>query len=171
MGNEITSIRDELCRFIRLNKEERWVPSGDALDQLEHFGNDLIFGLIQCLEDGNPDVRHLAVKLLAAARPRSDVAVSDLIARLEDEDWLIVTSVILALGDFGPLAATAIPQVEPWLESPNEFIRLLAAMTMVKLDPSRTEFLSQIWDATNSDDPVVRSSARDFLDDKDLTRA
>ena len=29
------SIRDELCRFIRLNEQEQWVPSGDALEQIQ----------------------------------------------------------------------------------------------------------------------------------------
>lgn len=160
----MTSIRDELCRFIRLNEQDQWVPSGDALEQIGRFGDDLIPGLIECLEDGHPDMRHQAVKLLAAARPRSDVAASDLIERLHDEDWRVVTSVILALGDFGPLAAAAIPQIELWLQSPNEYIRLLAAATIMKLDQSRTEFLPVIRDATNSDHPVVQSFAREFFD-------
>lgn len=157
------SIREELCRFIRLSEQEQWVPSGDALEQLENFGDDLIPGLIECLSDGNSDVRHLAVKLFAAARPRSDVAVSDLIERLTDEDWLVVTSTMLHLGDFGPLAVAAIPQVEGWLESPNEYIRLLAATTIVKLDPSRIELVLGIREATTSDHPVVRSSALEFF--------
>lgn len=80
----MTTIRDELCRFIRLNKQDQWVPSGDALEQLERFGDDLIPGLIKCLEDGHPDVRHQAVKMLGAARPRSDTAVPELIKRLTD---------------------------------------------------------------------------------------
>ena len=93
------------------------------------------------------------------------MAVPNLIERLADEDWLIVTSTILHLGDFGPLAAAGIPQIEPWLESPNEYIRLLAATTIVKLDPSRTEFLPSIRAATTSDHPVVQSFAKEFFDD------
>ncbi len=164
MEHKLTTIRDELCRFIRLNEQERWEQTCDALEQLEHFGDELIQGLIECLSDGNPDVRHQAVRLLGAARPRSDVAVPDLIERLNDDDWLIVTSTMFHLGAFGPLAAAAIPQIEPWLESPNEFIRLQAATTIVKLDPDRKEFLPRIWDATESDHPVVKSFARDFFD-------
>lgn len=160
----VPSIRDELCRFIRLNEQHQRICSGDALEQLERFGDDLIPGLIECLEDGHPDVRHQAVTLLAAARPRSNIAVPKLIERLQDEDWLIVTSTILHLGDFGPLASAAIPQIEPWLESPSEYIRLLAATTLIKLDQSRTEFLPVIRDATNSDHPVVQSLAREFFD-------
>lgn len=161
----MTTIRDELCRFVRLNEHHQGICSGDALEQLERFGDDLIPGLIECLVDGHPDVRHQAVQLLAAARPRSDVAVPNLIERLEDEDWLIVTSAILHLGDFGPLAAAAIPQIEPWLQSPNEYVRVMSATTIVKLDPSRTEFLSVIRNATMSDHPVVQSFAQEFFDD------
>jgi HEAT repeat protein len=159
------SIRDELCRFIRMNEQEQWEQSCDAHKDLERFGDDLIPGLIECLSDGHPDVRHQAVTMLGAARPRSDVAVPNLIERLGDEDWLIVTSTIHHLGDFGTLAAAAIPQIEGWLESPNEYLKLLAATTIVKLDPSRTEFLPMIRQATRSDHPVVRSFAREFFDD------
>lgn len=158
------SIRDELCRFIRMNEQEQWEQSCDAHKDLERFGDDLIPGLIKCLDDGHPDVRHQAVNMLAAARPRSDVAVPNLIERLTDDDWLVVTSVILALGDFGPMAAAAVPQIEPWLQSPSEYIRLLAATTIVKLDSNRTEFLPRIREATTSDHPVVRSFAREFFD-------
>ncbi len=75
----MTSIRDELCCFIKLNKEEQWMGACDALDELEWFGEDLIPGLIECLSDGHPDVRHQAVHILGCARPRSDIAVPDLI--------------------------------------------------------------------------------------------
>lgn len=158
------TIRDELCRFIRLNELDQWVPAGDALEQLESFGDDLIPGLIECLTDGHPDVRHQALKLLGAARPRSDVVVPALIERMADEDWLIVTSTMFHLGDFGPLAVAAIPQVEAWLESPNEYLRLLAATTIVKLGPIRTEFLPRIKEAMNSDHPVAADLARAFYD-------
>lgn len=163
----MTSIREELCRFIRLNEQEKRVGACDALDELERFGDDLIPGLIECLSDGHPDVRNLAVELIAAARPRSDSAVPKLIERMADEDWLVVTSTIYALGDFGVLAAAAIPQIEPWLESPNECIRLQAAITILKLDPSRTEFLPLIRAATMSDHPVAQSFALEFFDGDD----
>lgn len=159
------SIREELCRFIRLNEQDQWVCSGDALEQIERFGDDLIPGLIECLADGHPDVRHQAVRLVAAARPRSNSAVPALIERLEDEDWLIAVAVMTHIGDFGPLAAAAIPEVTKWLESPNEYLRVLAATTIMKLDPNRTEFIPIIRDATKSDHPVAQSLAQEFFDD------
>jgi HEAT repeat protein len=161
----MTSIRDELCRFVRLFQERKGVMFDVVLEQIdERFGDDVIPGLIECLKDDHPDVRYLAVQLLAAARPRSDVAVPDLIELMADEDSTVVTSTMFHIGSFGELAAVAIPQIEPWLENPNEYLRVLAATTIVKLDPSRTEFLPGILDATHSDHPVARSFARDFFD-------
>lgn len=159
------NIREELCRFIRLNYAEQWVPAHIALEQLERFGDDLIPGLIECLNDRYPEVRDLAVELLSEARPRSNVAVPDLIARLDDEDWVVVTGVIFHIKFFGPIAAAAIPQIEPWLESPNEYSRLMAAVTIIHLDPSRTEFLPTIREATMSDHPSVKRSAREFFEE------
>jgi HEAT repeat protein len=160
------TIRDELCRFIRLNEQEQMLQHPDALEQLgERFGDGVIPGLIECLEDGHPDIRRLAIGLLAAARPRSDAAVPALIKRLTDEDWLVQVAVMTLIGDFGSQAVGAIPHLEPWLESPNEYLRLLSAITIISLDPCRTEFLPQIWEAANSDHPVVQSLVREFFDD------
>jgi len=161
----MSAIREELGRFIRLNYAEQWVPAHIAREQLERFGNDLIPGLIECLNDGHPQVRDLAVDLLSEARPRSNVAVPDLIARLADEDWLVATGVMFHIQFFGPIAAAAIPQIEPWLESPNEHLRLTAAITILRLDPSRMEFLPTIRAATMSDHPSVKSSAREFFEE------
>ena len=67
------------------------------------------------------------------------------------------------------MAAAGIPQIEGWLESPNEYLRLLTATTIIKLDPSRAEFLPMIRDATWSDHPVVRASALEFFgEDTDM---
>lgn len=48
-------------------------------------------------------------------------------------------------------------------ELPNEYLRLLAATAIVKLDPDRKEFLSMIWKATESDHPVVQDPARELF--------
>lgn len=120
MTDRQSDIREELCRVIRLNKD-RWTPTSIVLERLdEHFGDDVIPSLIQCLSDGHPEIRQLTVQLLAAARPRSDVAVLALVERMGDKAWLVVTTTMHVLGTFGPLAAAAIPQIQGWLESPNE---------------------------------------------------
>ncbi len=156
-------VRDELRRLIRLNDQEGRVPAHEALVQLGHIGDDLISGLIECLGDGHPDVRRLAVELLVEARPRSNFAVPALIERLKDEDWLVQIAVMTHIGDFGPVAAEAILLIEPWLESPNEYLRLLAASAILKIDLRRAELRPIIWDATASENPVVRDVAWEFL--------
>ena len=164
MTDRQSDIREELVRFIRLNKD-RWTPTSIVLERLdERFGDDVIPGLIQCLSDGHPEIRQLTVQLLDVARPRSDVAVAALVERMGDEDWLVVTTTIHVLGNFGPLAAAAIPMIEGWLESPNEYLRVLAAITILKIDPLRTEFLADIREAINSDHPVAADIAREFFD-------
>ena len=159
----MTNIREELVRVIWLNKE-RWTPTSDVLDQLNLQFGDSVPQLIECLTDGHPEIRHLTVQLLAVARPLSDAAVPALIERMADEDWLVVTTSIHVLGEFGFLAAKAIPQIEGWLESPNEYLRTLAAITILKIDPLRTEFLADIREAMNSDHPVAADIAREFFD-------
>jgi len=151
-------IRDELCRFIRL---EHWVPAHIALRQLEERYGNPVPGLIECLDDGHPDVRHLAVELLGEARAES--AIPALIERLTDEDWLVQVAVIFHIRDFGPLATEAIPCLEPWLGALHEYMRVLAATAVLALDPDRTELLPMIWDARSSDNPCVRDLATEFF--------
>ena len=158
-------VRDELCRLIGLNEQERWVPAGEALRQLGLVGDDLIWGLVECLGDGHPDVRRLAVELLVEARPQSKVAAPALIERLKDEDWLVQVAVLTCIGDFGPLAAEAVSLIESWLESPNEYLRLLAATAILRMDPSRAELRPVIWESLESDNRVIRDTAREFLAD------
>jgi hypothetical protein len=40
----------------------------------------------------------------------------------------------------------------------------MAAITIVRIDPSRTEFLTNVRDAMNSDHPVAADIARNFID-------
>lgn len=97
----------------------------------------------QCLTDGNPDVRHQAVKLLGNARPRSDVAVPALIERLTDEDWLVVPSVILALGGFGPLAAAAIPRIGKPITRMKERMQTFGPICAIATRSRQPSFVKQ----------------------------
>lgn len=155
-------MRDELVRVIRLNRE-RWTPTSEVLEQLDEKFGDSIPHLAVCLRDGHPEIRNLAVQLLTVARPRSNAVVPALIERMSDEDWLVVTTTMLNLGDFGSLAKAAIPQIEEWLASPNEYLRVMAAITILRIDPSRKEFLPSIRRAMKSDHPVAAEIARDFF--------
>lgn len=159
----MSATRNELHRLIRDNEHEQWVPNDEALQRLEYLDDDLIPGLIECLNDKDPKVRCLAVELLIEARPRSNIAVPELIKRLADEDRNVQSAVVNRIADFGPLAVEAIPFLEPWLDFSHEYLRVLAMTTIVILDPSRTELLPEIKATLASDNPNVRFVAREFF--------
>ena len=157
------TVRNELHRILSINFGKLWVPADEALQELEHFGDRLIPGLIECLSDSDDEIRRLAVTLLAEARPRSNVAVHDLIALLSDDDLLVKVAVLTHIADFGALAVGAIPQVEPFLACDHEYLRAVAATAIVSLDPSRTELLPEIARAMRSDNPTIQGVAREFF--------
>jgi hypothetical protein len=101
-NNTMTSIRDALCHFIRLNDQGNWVPPCIAFQELEErFPQSLIPGLIECLDDGHPDVRRLAVELVAGARAKT--AIPALIERLDGDDCEVQVAVIFYIRFFGPV--------------------------------------------------------------------
>jgi len=156
------TIREQLHQFIWLNQEEEFVPTHIALGQLyERFADDLIPGLIDCLTDEDSEVRRLAVELLIEAK--ANVAVPALIERLSDDDRLVQVAVIGGIGDFGQFASDAIIPLHPWLDSEDEYLRILAATAVMSIDEYRTELLFDIRQALKSDNPTVRSVSREFL--------
>lgn len=160
----MADIRTEILRLIKLNDAEHWVPTHIAVEQLQHFGDELTQGLVECLTDSDSEVRHLAVQLLAEAVPQSDSAVPALIERLTDEDPFVQAAVATYIAEIGPIASAAIPYLEPWFEYRDEFMRVLALTTIVRLDPNRTELLPQIEQALTSVNPTVGVVAQEFLD-------
>lgn len=159
----MTAIRDELNRLLSIHFGELWVPTDEALQELEHFGDDLIPGLVECLGDADEDIRRLAVTLLGETRPRSNAAVPALIELLNDPDVLVKVAVLTHIADFGPLAVGAIPHAEQWLDSENEYLKVLATTAIVRLNPDRTEFLPDIHAAMKNNDASVRGVAREFF--------
>ncbi len=158
------TVRDELNRLIALNHAEEYVPTFEALQQIEHFGDDLIPGLVDSLRDDNSEIRRLAVELLIEARPRSDSAIPQLIDRLaHDDDRLVQIAVLTGIGDFGRLAQDAIDHLHPWLDSEEEYLRILAAVAIMSIDEYRTELRFDIRQALQSENPTVRHVAREFF--------
>ena len=165
----MTTIRDELVRYINLNYDYVGVSTEFALQELQTFGDSLIPGLIDCLTDDDFDVRKLAVDLLCEIRPLPNEAVPALIERLTDENWVVRAAVLVSIADFGPIAAGAIPFLEPWLVLKpwpgvdHEFLRVVILCAIVALDPDRTELLPDIREALSSDNPMVQERAQEFF--------
>lgn len=158
MNNILSELLDLLVEY-----EPAWAPVEVAQSRLKNCGDALIPGLIDCLADYDWCVRHLAINLLAANRPRSDVAVSHIIHRVADENRLVRAIAIERLHDFGSLAVQAIPHLEEMLDREDEYLWIIAVTLIVRLDPSRTDLLAEIRDAAKSDHPVVKEVAREFL--------
>ncbi len=143
--------------------EPEWVPVEVAQARLKNCGAALIPGLIDCLTDSDWCVRHLAINLLAANRPRSDMAVPHIIQRVTDKNRLVRAIAIERLHKFGSLAVAAIPHLEERLDREDEYLWIIAVTLIVRLDPSRTDLLAGIRAAAESDHPVVKEVARKSL--------
>ncbi len=161
----MNDLRTDLLTLIDLNRQERWVPADQALEQLAGHGEALIPGLVAALDDHDADVRVLAVELLSAAGTRGEEAVLALVKKLDDPDRLVRVAAASALEKFGPLAAAAVSLLEPWLDDENEYIRAIAATTILAVDAAQGEpLLSKVKEGLYSDNPVVRSLAEEFFE-------
>lgn len=166
----MNDLRTDLLRFIALNRQEKWVPADQALDQLAGHGEALIPGLVAALEDEEAEVRLLAVELLNAAGSRAEAAVPALVKMVADQDRLVRVAAASALAQFGPKAVAAVPLLEAWLGDDNEYVRLIAATTILSADPTRSvPLLSTLKEGLFSTNPVVRSLAEEFFDQRPAT--
>lgn len=159
----MNKIRNELLRLVRLCEEPNQILDDIALQQLEHYGDDLIPGLIACLTDSDSRVRYWAVNLIGEMRPRPRVALPFLFDRLADEDSLVLEAVIYHITKMGPIAAAAIPHLESWIDGDDEYQRVHASIIILSLDPTRTELVSIIREGLTSNDFFVRCLARSFF--------
>jgi HEAT repeat protein len=158
------SLKDELHYFIDSYDAGLPLITPNALEELRHHGDRLVPGLIELLADDDADVRELAVDLLNEIRPRPHAAVPALIERLNDPERLVQLSVLNTIGDFGPAAAAAIPFLEPWLAYQDQYLRMLAMTTIMRINYARIdEFLPQVIAALSSDSPNVRHIAGEYL--------
>lgn len=158
-----SSVAHEILRMVVV-RDPQSLFAHDALSHLEHFGNELIPGLVACLNDSDSEVRRVAIDLLAMTRPQSDRAVPLIIERLADEDRLVRLAAFWQLREeFGPMSVVVIPYLQTWLSCDDEYERILSLTSILTIDPSRTDLLPEIWNGTSSDHPGHREEARKFL--------
>lgn len=157
------SLKDEIHYLIDSYHAGQPLVTPDALEALRHHG-DLVPGLIGLLSDDDADVRELAVDLLNEIRPRPVAAVPALLSRLDDPERLVQLSILNCIGDFGGAAAAAIPHLEPWLSFQDEYLRMLAMTTIMRINYARIDdFLPEVISALSSDNPNVRHIAGEYL--------
>ena len=163
----MTEIRQELLNLIARNNAEQWVPEHIASQQLlDRHGDRLIPGLIECLGDDKADVRRLAISLLDEAGPAVTPALPAIIQKIADPDRIVRVAAVHCLEKFGPQAAEAVPLLQPWLQDGHEYIRLLAAITILKIDRTmQRELMPLIEAARASKNPMVQGMADEFIAD------
>jgi hypothetical protein len=160
----LPTVRDALCRHICLSRECENGWHSLLIEDFESlFGDDLLPGLMECAEDEDPDFRYRAVELLHESSSRHPAVLSLLIKSLEDEETHVRQYILAHIHEYGPAAAAAIPVLESWFNDSSESLRLLAAVDVLSLDPSRTELLTVIYDALESELPFVQDFAREML--------
>lgn len=164
----MNAIRQELLNLIALNNAEQWVPEHIAVQQLlDRYGDRLILGLIECLNDSDGDVRRLAISLLDEAGLDAAPALPAVIQKVADPDRLVRVAAAHCLEKFGHQAVDAVPLLLPWLQDDHEYVRLLAAVTILKLDPTkRDELLPLIQAARGSNNPMVQGMAEEFFNER-----
>src|SRR4051812_44963384 len=106
----MTEVRQELLRLIALNNAEQWVPEHIAFEQLlDRHGDRLMPGLLECLGDGDGEIRRLAINLLDEAGLAAAPALPAVIQLIADPDRLVRVAAAHCLEKFGPQAVDAVP--------------------------------------------------------------
>lgn len=164
----MAEIRKELERLIELIHAEKWVPNHVAFQQLlEHHGDRLINGLIECLADKDAEVRLLAAGFLDEAGTRAEPAVLALTKLLTDEDRNVVVKAMFALKRLSRFARSAIPSLKVVMVDTSEpYLRIVAAGTIGKIapeDPSTIPILLAALDDPNS---IHRAAGCEFLGER-----
>jgi HEAT repeat protein len=160
-------IHGELLRIITLNYAEQWVPNHIAVEQLEHYGDRLIPGLIDCLGDKDAEIRRLAAELLSEGRLRSAMAIPALIERVADEDRLVRHSAVRALMGLGDAARPAIPALKRLLDDHTEpYIRLSAAGAISRIAPEEPAALPVLVEGLGDPVSIHRATACEFLGER-----
>jgi len=164
----MTEIRQELLNLIALNNAEQWVPEHIAYQQLlDRYGDRLIPELIECLGDDDAEVRRLAINLLDEAGLAAAPALPAVIQMIANPDRLVGVAAAHCLEKFGHQAVDALRLLLPWLQDEHEYIRVLAAFTILKLDPTkRDELMPIVRSARGSENRMVQGMAEEFLNEQ-----
>ncbi len=159
----MTTVRDELWSFMQFDETDLLSPA-DRLESLEYeFGDAIIPGLTDCLDDESPLIRQGAVRILCIINPRPVSALSALLKRFDDEAIEVQIELVAGIGEFAHHGRSALPFLERWSDSPCEFLRIQALISIFKIDSDRHELMEVIKRSVTSSDNQVRELVQKFL--------
>ncbi|QDT24391.1 HEAT repeat domain-containing protein [Gimesia chilikensis] len=129
----------------------------DAEQALQPFGDEIVPALTKSLNDPDPDLRILALKILEHIDQNTEPALPAMIEALEDDHRTVKIAALTPVASFGAKAIDAVPILEKWIGSDDEFSHVSAAGHILMIDPTRSkELLSVLLKALESDDIGIR---------------
>ena len=138
----------------------------DALAALTPHDDTVAASIADSLNDGNAEVRVLALEVLRELGPKAESVLPAMIRALEDKDRIVRICALEPVASFGPKAQPAVPILQKWLSSEDDFSRVSAAGHVVMIDPSMTtEMMPFIEEALSSESGVIRRQAQWLLDE------
>ena len=135
---------EAVIKFI--DSADDWVSVSDAYQMLlEEIGDDLLDRLICLTKHSSPEVRAVAVSLLAARRPHNPDIIDVIEPLLDDPDHLVRVRVLDSLSEYGELAEPLVPAVHRIVEeektSSDQLPRMLAISFLVSIAQQSCDYL------------------------------
>lgn len=135
-----------------------------ALAVLLPIGNPVPV-LVEALADADPNLRLLAVEVLAELEPDERILPA-LVTTLEDHDPLVRIAAVERVVRFRTKAKAALLALERWLADEDERFRISAAAAIVKIDPEQIDRMLPVLVAgLGSKNPLWRGMAAEALGD------
>jgi HEAT repeat protein len=139
IGSEARSVVPELCRLLRDREWSLREPAAAALNKIDPAAAEKeIPRLLEAMRHGNEELRYAASLSLALLDERSRY-LPELIRGLKDRDPAFRVSACQALGQMGPRARPAVPDLLPLLKDETEVIRNTARGALQVIDHEAAE--------------------------------
>jgi HEAT repeat protein len=131
-----------------------------TLRALQKYGNELLPTLIDSLSDPGVAVRQVAMRLLWEMDTDDESVLPAMIMALEDSNKSVRHGAAGFVTRFGERAKAAIPILQSWIDSGDELSHVMAAGSILVIDPTKTdELLSVLIDALESEDDGIKMEA------------
>jgi len=145
--------------------------AADAACRLLCFGVDeALEALTDGIQSRNRDVAILSLNVLewivsqGQFGDKPQKALPSAISALAHEDRLVRASAIDAVGEFGELAAAALPALLRITETDEEYLRVVAAAALLEVSQDHEEEMRSVLEAAiESGNPMVAFIARESL--------
>jgi hypothetical protein len=156
----------EVAELVRQSESPQPEERRDAMNRLGRLGPDAASAIpevMECLQDRNLLVRAHAARTACRIGLSPEASVRVLTELLRSPKSQVCALAAMILGDLGPAAQEALPELQARLASASDIVRLHAAEAILKIDRDDNEALSELVIALGSDDSDVRYFAVNAL--------